>query len=74
MTKETFMENLDLIIDGEPVRFDSRLEEIENWDSIAAISFLSLLSTNGKKLPMAALKQAETVADLYRLANGEVKA
>ncbi len=73
MTKDVFMDQMDLILDGAQISFDSKLEDIEEWDSVAAISFLSLLSTHGKKFSMSALKPAKTVEDLYRLANGEAK-
>lgn len=71
MTKEAFMEKLDLILDGAKFSFDSKLEDIEEWDSIAAVSFLSLMPINGKMISMMSIGQVETIADLYRLANGE---
>ena len=71
MTKDAFMEQMDLILDGVQISFDSKLEDIEEWDSIAAVSFLSLMSTNGKTISMSSIGQVETIADLYRLANGE---
>ena len=67
MMKEEFMEQIDLVLDGAKVTFDSKLEEIESWDSIALISLLSLASSQGKKVRLPDIQKAETVRDLYEL-------
>ena len=65
MTKEEFMKQMDLVLDGAEITFDSKLEEIEEWDSIAVVSLMSLLH-----IPMDAIKKATTIAELYENSSG----
>lgn len=67
MTKDEFMNQMDLILDGAKVNFDSKLEEIAEWDSIAIVSLLSLVTSKGKKVVLPEIQKAETVEDLYEL-------
>ncbi len=48
-----------------------RLEDLENWDSLAVISFIALVDEHFDRLiESEKLAKAETSGDLYRLANG----
>ena len=62
MTKETFMEQMELVLDGARFDFDTKLEDIEEWDSIAVVSLMSLL-----RVSAGGIKKAKTVEDLYEL-------
>lgn len=68
MTKEEFMGQMDLVLDGAKVTWDSKLEEIEAWDSIAVVSLVSLLH-----VPLGGIKRAKTIADLYELVNNIIE-
>lgn len=71
MTKEAFMKELDLILDGATVAFDTKLEDIEEWDSIAVIGLMSVASSNGHKVSATAFNEAQSIEDLHKLVNGE---
>ncbi len=65
MTKDTFMEQMELVLDGAKFDFDTKLEDIEEWDSIAVVSLMSLLHVSAGEI-----KKAETIAELFAIANG----
>ena len=47
---------------------DTRLDSLEEWDSLAVISLLALLDrSEGKSVDMRKIKQAVTVGDLVDL-------
>ena len=47
---------------------DTRLDELEEWDSLAVISLLALLDrSKGKAVDMQKIKRAVTVGDLIDL-------
>lgn len=47
---------------------DTSLDDVEEWDSLAAISFISLLDSKlNKEVDLARLKRASTVSDLLML-------
>ena len=66
MTKDTFMEQMELVLDGAKFDFNTKLEDIEEWDSIAVVSLMSLLRVSAGEI-----KKAETVAELFAAVNGE---
>lgn len=75
MNKDEFLLQMDEIL-GLPIgtiRGHERLEELENWDSTALVSFIALADTaSGVDIPLEQIVNCSTVADLVRLAQLEV--
>ena len=56
------------VFDGAEVAMDTRLEDIEEWDSLAIVEFLGTADTDfGRNLNPVDVQLAETVRDLYDL-------
>ena len=74
MKRDEFLSQLDEIL-GLPVgtiRGHEKLEELENWDSTALVSFIALADTaSGVDIPLEQIVNCSTVADLVRLAQLE---
>jgi len=74
MTREEFCIEMDEIL-GLPagtIRGDEKLEDLENWDSTALVSFLVLAESNGgRSVSLADVASCFTVADLLRLGQVE---
>ncbi len=70
MTKEQFLTKMqDEVLDREDeITMESNLDEIEEWDSLAFVSFIAMANTAaGKKVDHAAVKNAATIGELYAL-------
>ncbi len=71
MTRDEFLLEMDEIL-GLPagtLRGHEKLEELENWDSTALITLISLAETNnGVNMSPHQIVGCSTVADLLRLA------
>lgn len=58
-----------LELDAGTLQGDEKLEDVENWDSLAVISYIALVDEQfGVVVDSEHLMQAKTVADLYNLA------
>jgi acyl carrier protein len=71
MTESEFLNELDEILGLPPgtVRADQQLDELENWDSMALISFIVLAETHSKvSISPDQIVTCSTVADLLALA------
>lgn len=71
MTPADFYALLDEMLELEAgtLTGDERLEELENWDSLAVISFIALVDENfGVLIESDKLAAAATTGELYRLA------
>ena len=70
MSNEEKMELLAemLEIEVENLSGEMRLDEIDEWDSFARLSFMSLVDENfGKLITSADIKQLKTVSDLLAI-------
>ncbi|MFY9726825.1 MAG: phosphopantetheine-binding protein [Bryobacteraceae bacterium] len=71
MTDDEFLLEMDEIL-GLPagtIRGSEKLDELENWDSTALITFVSIAETNsGVHISPNQIVECSTVADLLRLA------
>ncbi len=70
MNKEQFLAKMqDEVLDTEDeITMKSKLDEIDEWDSLAFVSFIAMANTMaGIKIERAAIKSAVTVGDLYAL-------
>lgn len=69
MSEKDFLEKVtDILEVEEPVTMETDLTELEEWDSLAYVSVISMANAVlGKKVTVAELKTVKTVADLYGL-------
>ncbi len=74
MTKEKKIELLEEMMDLESGALtpDTELEDLEEWDSIALISFIALIDDEFNKVVKGSvIKEQKTVADLMALMEAE---
>lgn len=70
MTKEQFLAKMqeDVLDTDQEITMDSKLEELDEWDSLAFVSYIAMANTSaGKKVDRATVQAAVTVGDLYTL-------
>lgn len=74
MNNEEKMELLAEMLELEAGDFDAEtvLEDLDEWDSFARLSFMSLVDEHfGKLITSADIKSLKTIADLLRVMSGE---
>ncbi len=69
MTEKEFLDMMDEILDAEePVKSESVLDELEEWDSLSAVMFQSEIFKRTKKsIAPSDVRKATTIGDLYNL-------
>lgn len=70
MTKEQFLAKMqeEVLDTDQEITLESNLEELDEWDSLAFVSYIAMANTAaGKKVDRAAVQVAVTVGDLYAL-------
>lgn len=68
MTEKEFLEKLVEIMDTEEeLSMTTALAEVEEWDSLAYVSFLALCKDMDKAVQPDSILGAKTAEDLYRL-------
>lgn len=69
MQELNFLEKMSEIMDTEAeLSMDTKLKDIEEWDSLSYVAFLAFSATISKeKIWPADVKSAETLQDLYNL-------
>ncbi|MBQ7498754.1 MAG: hypothetical protein IJU00_13140 [Selenomonas sp.] len=69
MDEKEFLTKLAELMDTEEeLSLDKRLGEIEEWDSLSYVAFMAFAhNTFKRELERQAVRQAETVGDLYKL-------
>ena len=73
MTKEEFIKKIIDIMDTDAeINLSTRLDELEDWDSLSMVSFYSFCDSKlNRRLLPEQIKAASTVEDLFKLATGE---
>ena len=73
MGKEEFLKKLVELMDTEAqLNLSTRLDDLEDWDSLSMVSFFSFCNTTAtRKVSPDEIKAAQTVKDLFKLAGGE---
>ena len=73
MQVEEFIKKLTEIIDTEEnLTLETKLSDIEDWDSLSFVAFLSFCNSKLKlSVTPDELKVAQTVADLFKIAGGK---
>ena len=69
MTEEQFIQNMkDSVLDtDEEIEMETKLDEVEEWDSLALVSFIAMANTRGRTLDKDKIKSAVTMRHLYEL-------
>lgn len=69
MTEQEFKEKmLDVLNREEEVELDTNLNDVEEWDSLAYVAFLTMAAEYTEKTIRAAqVRNAQTMRDLYDL-------
>ncbi|WP_462393992.1 hypothetical protein [Mitsuokella multacida] len=72
MTENAFIEKMvDLMDTEDELTMDTKLMDIEEWDSLSFVSFIAFANAQaGKKLTPDIVRSAKTVSDLYHLIEG----
>ena len=73
MTADEFIKRLAELMDtSAALNMSTRLAQVEDWDSLSQVSFYSFCNaTLNRRVAPDAIKSAQTVADLFKLAGGE---
>ncbi|HCB92688.1 MAG TPA: hypothetical protein DEP57_02580 [Selenomonas sp.] len=68
MNEQDFIEKMTEIMDTEySFTMDTNLEDIEEWDSLSYVTFLTMCKSMQKKVAPDAIINAKKVRDLYEL-------
>lgn len=72
MMENAFIEKMVDLMDTEnELTMDTKLMDIEEWDSLSFVSFIAFANAQaGKKLTPDMVRSAKTVSDLYHLIEG----
>lgn len=66
MTKEEFVQEFAELLENEEVREDTKFRELDEWDSLAALSTISTIDDEfGVTINNKDLRSVETVGDLF---------
>lgn len=70
MNKEDFLRKMqDILQTEEELSFETILDDMEEWDSLSAISTVAFLDSNfDTKITVNDLKEVKTIADIARKA------
>lgn len=73
MNAEEFIKNLKEIMDTESeLTLDTRLKDVEDWDSLSFVAFLSFCNSKLKlSITPEELKPVETVGELFKIVGGK---
>lgn len=69
MTEQDFLQKMqeDILDTDEELTMDTTLNDIEEWDSLSYVSFVALAKMNGVAVERSAIRNAETIGDLFNL-------
>jgi acyl carrier protein len=71
MTRKQFLQSMDKLVElpRGTLRGDEKLDDIEQWNSLAMISFIALVDTNNRvSLSPTQIMACSTVSDLLEVA------
>ena len=72
--KELLIKIKDLLLRKDPINSSMKLSEIEEWDSLAIISVISLYDKNfSKVITIEKINKCETIRDLINLVSDKIK-
>lgn len=74
MNEETFLNAFAEILEIAPeaINMDTELAALDAWDSVNILTYIAFVDEKySREIVPDQIEQAKTVADLYRIANGE---
>lgn len=72
--KELLIKIKDLLLRKDPINPNMKLSEIEEWDSLAIISVISLYDKNfSKVITIEKINKCETIKDLINLVSDKIE-
>ena len=74
MNEKTFLTNMEELLEADAgtLRLGVELTSLEQWDSLAFVSFLAMADSKyGIKVAPSVLRQCKTVGDLMKLVHKE---
>jgi len=72
--KELLIKIKDLLLRKDPINSSMKLSEIEEWDSLAIISVISLYDKNfSTVITVEKINKCETIKDLINLVSDKIK-
>lgn len=72
MNEKIFTAKIKEILDNESVTMDSVLADIDEWDSLSAVSFMAFANSScGKRIHPDKIWECKIVRDLYGLLTAE---
>lgn len=71
MNRETFLESMtDILQTEDEITFETKLEDLEEWDSLSAMATIAFLDKNfGVKVTIADVKDFVTIEDVAKKAS-----
>ncbi|MCT4605422.1 MAG: acyl carrier protein [Marinisporobacter sp.] len=76
MRKEEFIKKIgeSLFLEGEHLELDTKLEDLEGWDSVGRLGIIALFNEEfDKKIDPKKLKECESIADIVHFAKDELE-
>lgn len=67
MTMDVFLEKMNEVLDDAEFEMDSDLKNIDTWDSLAYLAFMTVATIDGKKVMPSDVRSAKKVMDLYNM-------
>lgn len=68
IAENEFLDKMREILDNQDVRMETVLSDIEEWDSLSVIGYVSLAnSVSKKKLSLEEVRACATISDLHKL-------
>jgi hypothetical protein len=70
MNRQDFLTAMDTLLElpAGTLKGPEKLEDLENWNSLAMVEYIALADTNGAKLTPRQIRDCETVDELGKLA------
>ena len=67
MNENIFLAKMKELTDNESLTMATTLADLEEWDSVTILGYVSIALSCGKKLDVKQIKDCSTIADLYTL-------
>ena len=67
MNEQVFLDKMKGLMDNENLTMDTTLSDLEEWDSVSVLGFVSIALDCGKELNLKQIGACSTIGDLYAL-------
>ena len=69
ISEKDFMEKMKVLLDNDNVTSNTVFSDLEEWDSVSVLGYVSIALECGKKIDVKHIKDCVTFSDLYALLN-----